>query len=49
VEAIVGDFLMEDEAGQMDRLEHFIKNTEGVGEIDVINISRQSVKIKSKF
>jgi elongation factor 1-beta len=49
VEAIVGDFLMKDEAGQMDRLEDFIKNTEGVGEIDVINISRQSVKIKSKF
>jgi elongation factor 1-beta len=49
LEAIVGDFLMEDEAGQMDRLEQFIKNTEGVGEIDVINISRQAVKIKSKF
>jgi elongation factor 1-beta len=49
VEAIVGDFILEDEAGQMDRLEYFIKNTEGVGELDVINISRQSVKIKSKF
>ena len=49
VEAIVGDFLMEDEAGEMDRLEQFIKKTDGVGEIDVISISRQSVKIKSKF
>jgi len=49
LEAIVGDFLMEDQAGQMDRLEELIKNTEGVGEIDVINISRQSVKMKSKF
>jgi len=47
LEAIVGDFLMEDEAGQMDRLEQFIKNTKGVGEIDVINVSRQSVRIKS--
>jgi elongation factor 1-beta len=49
LEAIVGDFLMEDQAGQMDKLEELIKNTEGVGEIDVINISRQSVKMKSKF
>ena len=49
LEALVGDFLMEDQAGQMDRLEELIKNTEGVGEIDVINISRQSVKMKSKF
>jgi elongation factor 1-beta len=49
LEAIVGDFLMEDQAGQMDRLEELIKNTVGVGEIDVINISRQSVKMKSKF
>jgi elongation factor 1-beta len=49
LEAIVGDFLMEDQAGQMDRLEELIKNTEGVGEIDVINIGRQSVKMKSKF
>jgi elongation factor 1-beta len=40
---------MEDEAGEMDRLEQFIKKTDGVGEIDVINISRQSVKIRSKF
>lgn len=49
LEAIVGDFLMEDQEGQMDRLEGFIKDTEGVGEIDVISISRQSVKMKSKF
>jgi elongation factor 1-beta len=37
---------MEDQAGQMDRLEEFIRNTDGVGEIEVINISRQSVKMK---
>jgi elongation factor 1-beta len=46
LEGIVGDFLMEDQAGQMDKLEEFIKNTEGVGQFDVINISRQSVKMK---
>ena len=44
--AIVGDFLLDDEEGQMDRLEDSIKGIEGVGEIEVINVSRQSVKMK---
>lgn len=44
--AIVGDFLLEDAEGQMDRLESFIKKILGVGEIEVMNISRQSVKMK---
>jgi elongation factor 1-beta len=43
--AIIGDFLLNDEEGQMDKLEDFIKNIDGVGEIEVINVSRQSVKI----
>jgi len=44
--AIVGDFLLEDAEGQMDRLESSIKKILGVGEIEVMNISRQSVKMK---
>jgi elongation factor 1-beta len=46
LKAIVGDFLLEDAEGQMDRLEDSIKKIEGVGEIEVMNISRQSVKMK---
>lgn len=46
LKAIVGDFLLDDAEGQMDKLEESIKNTEGVGEIDVMNVSRQSVKMK---
>jgi elongation factor 1-beta len=46
LKAIVGDFILEDAEGQMDRLEETIKGVEGVGEIDVMNISRQSVKMK---
>jgi elongation factor 1-beta len=46
LKAIVGDFLLEDAEGQMDKLEESIKNIGGVGEIEVMNISRQSVKMK---
>jgi elongation factor 1-beta len=46
LKAIVGDFVLDDAEGQMDRLEETIKSVEGVGEIDVMNISRQSVKMK---
>ncbi len=46
LKAIVGDFLLDDAEGQMDKLEESIKNIEGVGEIEVMNISRQSVKMK---
>jgi elongation factor 1-beta len=46
LKAVVGDFLLEDAEGQMDKLEEAIKSAEGVGEIDVMNISRQSVSMK---
>jgi elongation factor 1-beta len=46
LKAIVGDFLLDDAEGQMDKLEESIRIVEGVGEIEVTNISRQSVKMK---
>ncbi|MGI0019538.1 MAG: elongation factor 1-beta [Nitrososphaera sp.] len=44
--AIVGDFMLDDAEGQMDKLEEAIKGITGVGEIEVMNISRASVKMK---
>ncbi|MDQ3948658.1 MAG: elongation factor 1-beta [Thermoproteota archaeon] len=46
LKALIGDFLLDDAEGQMDKLEESIKSVEGVGEIEVTNISRQSVRIK---
>jgi elongation factor 1-beta len=46
LKAILGDFLLDDSEGQMDKLEESIKSVEGVGEIEVTNISRQSVRMK---
>ncbi|VFJ12769.1 Elongation factor 1-beta [Candidatus Nitrosocosmicus franklandus] len=44
--ALVGDFLLDDAEGEMEKLEESIRKVEGAGEIQVINISRQSVKMK---
>jgi elongation factor 1-beta len=44
--AVIADFLLDDSEGQMDKLEESIKAVNGVGEIEVTNISRQSVKMK---
>lgn len=44
--ALVGDFLLDDDEGEMEKLEESIKRAEGAGEIQVITISRQSVKMK---
>ena len=46
LKALVGDFLLDDAEGQMDKLEESLKAVEGVGEIEVMNISRQSVSMK---
>lgn len=44
--ALVGDFMLDDAEGQMDKLEDAIKAVSGVGEIEVMNLSRASVKMK---
>jgi elongation factor 1-beta len=46
LKALVGDFLLDDAEGQMDKLEESIMAVDGVGEIEVMNISRQSVSMK---
>jgi elongation factor 1-beta len=44
--AIIADFVIDDVGGEMDRLENSIKSVRGVGEIEVLFVSRQSVSIK---
>ena len=44
--ALVGNFLLDDAEGEMEKLEESIRKIEGAGEIQVINISRLSVKMK---
>jgi elongation factor 1-beta len=44
--ALVGDFVLDDAEGEMEKLEESIRKVDGAGEMQVINISRQSVKMK---
>jgi elongation factor 1-beta len=44
--AIVADFLLDDAEGEMDRLEDSLKGIPGVGEVEVVFVSRQSVNIQ---
>ena len=44
--SLICDFSLEDVEGQMDSLEEYIKKTQGVSEIQVMNISRKSVNLK---
>ena len=43
--SLIADFTLDDSEGQMDLLEESIKKDVGVGEIEVLNVSRQSVRI----
>jgi len=43
--ALIVDFLLDDKEGQMDMLESMVRQTEGVSEIEVMKISRQSASL----
>lgn len=44
--SVLADFTLDDSEGQMELLEESIRKVEAVGEIEVINVSRQSVSMK---
>ena len=44
--SLLADFTLDDSEGQMELLEESIRKVEAVGEIEVINVSRQSVSMK---
>ena len=44
--SLLADFTLDDSEGQMELLEDSIRKVEAVGEIEVVNVSRQSVSIK---
>jgi len=44
--SLLADFTLNDAEGQMELLEESIRKVEAVGEIEVVNVSRQSVSIK---